>query len=245
MDSLRDVANSGGLFPKEVVLSLSGEIAHELRTPLAVIQLYTELMEGILEHDGSGDLSDYSRVIKRTVRDTNYFIDSFLQQIRYISTGCDKVDRSRFRYYSMQQSLRELLKHYPFKGQERAAISLQIEENFYYHGEKILVIHVLDNLLKNALTALKEREEEGKIDIVCSKDGRGGVVTVTDSAGTMDEALSRCIFEQFTGKNASYKNGGIGLHFCHLVMKNLGGDITCESRPGCYTRFALRFPTSK
>lgn len=245
MDGLYNIANSRGLFPKEAVLALSGEIAHELRTPLAIIQLYTELMEGVLVRDGGRSLNDYSKVIKRTVRETNYFIDSFLLQIRYISTGGSANRKAKFRTYSMQRSLKELLERYPFKEGERAAVNLQVSDNFYYRGEKVLVMHVLNNLLKNALTALKEQEDGGKIDISCSREGSAGVITVTDSAGAMDEELSKHIFEQFTGKNASYKNGGIGLHFCYLVIKNMGGDISCEMQPGSCTKFIVRFPLAK
>lgn len=35
---------------------------------------------------------------------------------------------------------------------------------------------------------------------------------------------------------------GLGLAFCKMVMTNLRGDISCTSKLGLYTQFALRFP---
>ncbi len=271
-------AGNNQLLPQEVVLSLSGEIAHELRTPLATIHLYTELLEETLAshhfaqqetHQAEvKEMEDYSKVIKQIIRETDDFIDSFLLQIRYVSTGSSAAsdDKQQGKYkrqrYSMQRTLQKVLKYYPWKPQQRAGVQLAVDQNFYYQGEKVLVEHVLNNLIKNALAALHEQtdtamqlgtEVENKpprIWISCTTDTVGaaesaqryGIVTVTDNAGLLGPEMLQQLFNQFTGRNISYKNGGIGLNFCRLVMHNLGGEISCDAQPGQYTRFILRFP---
>jgi len=47
----------------------------------------------------------------------------------------------------------------------------------------------------------------------------------------------------FTHFSTTRKGGsGMGLAFCKMVMQEYGGDITCESELGKYTRFILTFP---
>lgn len=227
------------------VLSLSGEIAHELRTPLAIIQMYTELLENVSRKQDvdSSNLQRYSEVVKNTICETNSFIDSFLLQIRYISSG--NVAKSKSDSYSMFQSIKEAVHKFPFKSGERDVVKCTLSSNFEYTGEKILMIHLLYNLIKNALIALANRNnsfERDQIQITCSKAKKYGVVTITDNAGCLAIDKVKEIFEAFTGENISYRNGGIGLHFCHLVMNSVGGTIECKVNPGRCTSFIMHFP---
>ena len=43
-------------------------------------------------------------------------------------------------------------------------------------------------------------------------------------------------------KDETKKGTGLGLAYCKMIMQGYGGDITCESKLGKYTRFALSFP---
>lgn len=227
------------------VLSLSGEIAHELRTPLAIIQMYTELLEDVSKKKDvdSSNLKRYSEVVKNTICETNSFIDSFLLQIRYISSGSAVEYASDS--YSMFQSIDEAVAKFPFKSDEREVVKCYLNSNFNYKGDKILVIHLLYNLIKNALAALANRANDflqNAITITCSRASHYGVVTVTDNAGCLKADKVKEVFKEFTGENLSYRNGGIGLHFCRLVMNNMGGSIECKVNQDRYTSFILRFP---
>ena len=70
--------------------------------------------------------------------------------------------------------------------------------------------------------------------------GSHRVVFEDTGPGMAPEVLAR-LFQSF---HTSGKVGGtgLGLSFCKRTMLAFGGDITCESELGRFTRFTLEFP---
>jgi signal transduction histidine kinase len=66
-------------------------------------------------------------------------------------------------------------------------------------------------------------------------------VVVDTGSGITPEVLPR-IFEEFFSLKSTGRGTGMGLPFCRRVMTELGGEITCGSVLGEYTRVELRFP---
>ena len=113
------------------------------------------------------------------------------------------------------------------------------KKDFCYFGDRVLTQHVLFNLIKNALSSIKEMGK-GEIKIKIEKGELENRLIFTDTAlGISKEHLSK-IFDQFeTRKDVGF---GLGLAFCKIVMRSYGGDITCESELGKYAKFILKFP---
>jgi DNA-binding LacI/PurR family transcriptional regulator/signal transduction histidine kinase len=106
------------------------------------------------------------------------------------------------------------------------------------------VVHVLVNLVKNALEAMRDTPRERRqLTVELAREEGGALVRITDSgAGIAPEHL-RHIFEYgFTTKPDGH---GFGLHTCANHMAQLGGAIRVESEgTGRGATFTLRFPTS-
>jgi len=117
------------------------------------------------------------------------------------------------------------------------------------HGADIEQLIV--NLAMNSKDAMPEG---GKITIRTAKVDVGGAgrsmasgrhvkLTIEDTGAGMDGTVIRHIFEPFfTTKGA--RATGLGLAVVHNIIKDTGGWIDVESRPGVGTRFDLFFPAA-
>jgi signal transduction histidine kinase len=97
---------------------------------------------------------------------------------------------------------------------------------------------VWTNLITNAVDAM---HGEGKLRIVtrCS-DGKALVEVIDTGTGIPPEIRDR-IFEPFFTTKGVNEGTGLGLDIAARVVKNHGGDIHVESKPG-HTVFSVRLP---
>jgi signal transduction histidine kinase len=125
----------------QTVATLASSISHELKNYLASINICTELSENQLAK------------IKKTVRSADYLIGNLQMQIKGVVSG--KPDKEGFKRCSIAKDIEEVLAQYPFKTGERDLISVETTEDFEYTGNPSLTQHIVYNLIKNALQAIK------------------------------------------------------------------------------------------
>ncbi|MGA1675424.1 MAG: sensor histidine kinase, partial [Pseudomonadales bacterium] len=136
----------------------------------------------------------------------------------------------------------ESIRRYPFSNsQERAAVSSEILEDFTIKAEKLLVVHTVFNLIKNAVLHM-QRSPGGKAQIQVYQKGGKGVIEVRDTGPGIPKVIQKRIFERFFTTLEAGQGAGIGLSFCKMVMEGLGGEITVDSTEGEHTTFRLWFP---
>ncbi|HBC72127.1 MAG TPA: histidine kinase, partial [Coxiellaceae bacterium] len=114
-----------------------------------------------------------------------------------------------------------------------------LNKDFTYIGSDLLTKHILFNLIKNSLRAIKE-VDRGKIYITLKHDGNFNYLLFKDTGSGISTQILESLFEQFKGNGQD--GSGLGLSFCKRTMKSYGGDITCDSKEGEYTEFTLSFP---
>lgn len=141
---------------------------------------------------------------------------------------------------SAARLLSEALACYPFAPGERALIRVE-GDGFDVLGPPVMLIHVLHNLIKNALDAV-HAARKGDIRLGLEPGSDWNRLTLTDTgSGIAPEAMPR-IFDEFFSLKGPGRGAGMGLPFCRRVMTALGGEIACRSDFGEYTRVELRFP---
>jgi PAS domain S-box-containing protein len=228
----------------KLMQKLAGSIAHEVRTPLSIININVNLLEKMLQPAVSVVASEensikdkYIKIIKYAVKLASRIIDDILVMIRTVSGG--KITKTEFQYLSMVESINDVLHIYPFLDHEKELINLDVANNFIYYGDPILMQHVLFNLIKNALFSIKDAGK-GSITIKLEPGKSGNKLIFTDTAlGIVADSIPK-IFDLFETK----KEGGfgLGLAFCKMVMQLYGGSISCVSKLGAYAQFVLTFP---
>ena len=139
---------------------------------------------------------------------------------------------------SMTDCLTEAIARYPFKSPRERTLITYVGD-FQFKGSKLLMEHVLFNLIKNALYMIATAQQ-GEISIWTEHGERFNYLYFKDTAkGMNSQQLSRLFNHFYT---TTFMGTGIGLSFCKLVMNGLGGNIVCDTKEGEYALFTLSFP---
>ena len=232
----------------------AGAIAHEMRTPLSAIDaiagglklhlptlIHTQKM--VQEKDQSiprihknalQSLSEAPDELKVISRSAFTVVDMLLTNLK------EDVPENTSEKCSILQCVETSLDEYSLRDSDKKLISVEIKDDFKFYGNSLMIKHVLFNLLKNALHYLKAANK-GKITIWTETGSKVNRLYFEDTGKGIPKDYLPHIFNQFFTRTAF--GSGVGLAFCKMVMTKLGGDITCESVEGDYTRFILTFPT--
>jgi signal transduction histidine kinase len=108
------------------------------------------------------------------------------------------------------------------------------------------LIHILVNLLQNAIDAMREKKyPEGDTPRIWltgkTENGRTTIV-VRDNGPGIDSKIANKIFDPFFTTKEVGKGMGLGLSICYRIVKDYGGTITVNSEPGQFCAFTLDFP---
>lgn len=194
----------------------AGAIAHELRTPISAILISSE----------NRDFTTIRRQAKRALG----IVDSVLQQIKYM----ESARKIHCTPQPLTQLIYEACEDVYFSEQERQKIQLQITDNYWVQADHILLRQIIINLLKNALWAVRA-SPNGLVKIAAQKRQEYLHISFIDTGTGIVQKHKKYLFEPFY---SSSKNGtGIGLAFCKLALKNMGGSIKYyrDGESTCFT----------
>ena len=212
--------------------SLAGSIAHEMRNPLSQIN-------GTL-HFVSSQISALDKQLLSYLNDANLVVKSGLQVIDITMDAINEkpINEDDFQLISARKISLEAVKEFAYKEEEHAAkVSLK-GDDFDFLVDPVLVKYVLYNLIGNALHYVKTLPES---EIVISLFPESREIHIRDTGPGIEASFIPKIFESFS---TSGKQGGtgLGLAYCKRTMLAFGGDIHCESELGEYSNFILSFP---
>jgi len=240
------------------MLAAASNIAHELRTPLlgiksgaaglqrylpALLDAYRMAQEHGLKVAPirQAHLQAMHGVLGRVESEadhSNTIIDMLLMNTSGIGTD-------NFSACSIAQCIRTAIRRYPFASEkERQLVRWDTGADFRFEGIELLAVHVLFNLMKNALYHTA-KAGKGEISILLGEQPHGNVLIFRDTGSGIPSRVLPHIFTRFYSWAPESDGGlgsGIGLAFCRSVMEAFGGSIKCESQEGTYTEFVLTFP---
>jgi two-component system sensor histidine kinase PhcS len=108
------------------------------------------------------------------------------------------------------------------------------------------LIHVLVNLMQNAIDALHEKQfaggEKPEIWIRGRVEQDRSIITIRDNGPGIDPKIMDKIFDPFFTTKEVGKGMGLGLSICYRIVQGYGGKITARSERGKYCEFTLDFP---
>jgi len=244
---------------ERAMLATAGSIAHELRTPLLGIRagasgLARYLPALIESHElaqrqglpvpaiRGAHLDALKGVLERIDAEayhSNAIIDMLLVNARV--TGAAEQEMV---VCSMARCVEIALQRYPFSDNERALVSWRSGADFEFQGAELLVVHVIFNLIKNALRHIA-KSGKGRIVILIYAAEDSNRLIVHDTGGGIAPQSLPHIFRRFytsADDSDSVLGAGIGLAFCRDVMSSFGGTIECRSIYGESSEFVLTFP---
>ncbi|HZY15725.1 MAG TPA: HAMP domain-containing sensor histidine kinase [Ramlibacter sp.] len=225
-------------------LGTMGIMAHELRTPLATMQLIGEA----LRHEVPGDGSERSERLQELAQRLTNLVRNMNRQIDMQITNARLM---RLAGHAERISAAELVKaavaNYPFRStRERDAVVVRVHDDFEFLGSYDMFSQVIANLTKNALRSLAaatSASRPGDLLIQVGAQGQRGRIVFTDNGVGMDLELQARIFQPFfsTDRVAGH---GLGLAFCQRVVQAAHGSVRVKSAPHQGAVFTVELPVA-
>lgn len=191
-------------------------ISHDLRTPLARMQLEVE-MAGLPDDARKGMQSDLEQM--------DAIIGQFLDYAK-------PVDSSHFELIDMSSLVSDA-------AQEAARlpdvyVHSNIEDGVYILGNPIDIKRIINNLIENARRYGKVAEQV-EIDLDCRAEGDKVVLEIADhGAGIPEVEISRLLrpFTRMDSARGQANGAGLGLAIVDRIVKRHGGKLQLFNREG-------------
>ncbi|GAA1469153.1 sensor histidine kinase [Microbacterium thalassium] len=216
---------------------LLGEVAHEMRTPLTIIDGHVEgMIDGILPAtpEELGKVSDEARRLRRLSDDLSALSRAEEGRLVLASAPAD--------LRSVVSGAAERLRSQADDAGIRLTVSAG-EQAVPVDVDADRIAEVVTNLVGNAMRATARG---GAIDVRVGAESEGAVVAVADTGeGIAPEDLER-VFERFyrvPGRRADGSGSGIGLTIARGIVRAHGGELTARSEGrGQGATFTVRMP---
>jgi len=219
-------------------LSIAG---HELRTPLAALQLQLQSMHGLATTGAFA--AEPLRLVDRLDKTLRHVhrIEGLIAQLLDVS----QLARGRLELVRETVEARALVCEVleRFAEQARRAesdLALAPGEAVAGRWDRSRLDQVLTNVIGNALKYGAGRP----IDLRVERDGEHCRIAVRDRGIGIDPDAQQRIFGRFERAMSvrNYGGLGLGLWISRQIVDALGGQITCESEPGKGTTFVIDLP---
>lgn len=220
-----------------------GNVAHEIRTPMAIIKTNTEvaLMDPALP-------KDTREVYEETITELNRMsetINNLLTFDNLVRPGSMKM---------VPVDMKGLVEKVAERHEELAesrGVALQVHANeAYVSGNGVALEQVVTNLVKNAINYTKKNEGKTvSVSVGHDVDGRVVVSVADEGIGIAQKDLYH-IFEPFYRADTSRARGigtgssGLGLAIVNEIVRLHHGSISIRSTPNTGTTFKVFLPRS-
>ena len=223
----------------EMKSSFVSSVSHDLKTPLALIQLFAETLElGRLKNTDRAQ--EYYRIINSEARKLTRLINNLLDFSKieaglrvYKRVPVDLTELTR----GVLESLESQFQHNQF------TVTSRLDGEVPVLIDSEAAVQALENLISNAM---KYSPEHRDIVVGVDREGGYGVVRVTDRGIGVPPRLQSKIFRKFyriqTDAGSGPQGTGLGLAIVDHVMRGHNGFVRVTSEPGRGSTFTLHFP---
>ena len=211
--------------------------SHELRTPIAVIQGYANL----LQRWGKEDRAVLDESID-AIKSESDFMMELAEKLLFLARA-DKSDQALQKApFALDELIEEVLKETRLIDSEHNIIS-DMNEPVLINGDRSLIKQALRVFLDNSI---KYTPAAGSIRLNSRAVDRKAFITIDDTGiGIAKEELPY-IFNRFykSDKARTRENGGagLGLSIAKLIIEKHQGKIHVDSSPGQGTRVLIMLP---
>jgi signal transduction histidine kinase len=214
--------------------------SHELKTPIAAIQLLAEAVSTSVDNDPSRTRQFAESLLKEAER-LNMLVTDLLDLSRLEDPGTianSIADLSAVASAELSQAA-------PGASAKAIAIKATIDDGVIVRGDDGQLALMIRNLLDNAV---RYTEREGEISVQVRIEDQGAVVRVSDSGVGIPLRDQTRVFERFyrvdEGRSREKGGTGLGLAIVKHVADLHGGHVSLSSELGEGSTFTVVLPSA-
>jgi K+-sensing histidine kinase KdpD len=210
-------------------------VTHELKTPIAVINLSLETLQ-----KRKLDEEKQQRLINTTLQETDRLNDltSNILITSQLESGHYTPDKERINFSELACKCVSDFSH-RFLAR---TIKKNIEENIYINGERLLLQLLINNLLDNAL---KYSPKEKPVCLELNKYENNILLKIADEGSGISDNEKKKVFEKFyrSGDEAirKTKGTGLGLYLCKRIAESHKAKIKVVNNLPAGSIFIIEF----
>ncbi len=198
-----------------------GDIAHELCSPLARMQL------------GLGVLGQKTPKNQQTyvddVRDEAENMSDMVNELLAFSKASIRPDSLELRPIPLRSVIDRVLTR---EGGESADLQLGVDQDLKVMADEGLLFRALANIVRNAL---RYAGASGPIHISTMEAGENLILSVADSGPGVSDEVADKLFDPFyrpeAARTAESGGAGLGLAIVKTCVESCQGTVTCRNRP--------------
>jgi len=209
-------------------------VAHDLNNPLASVVGFSDFLAEAGEVPPR--LAEPLQVIRQEAERAATIVKNLLSFARR-----QEGERRRQPIKAILESTLQLLANQLMASRIEATLRVEpglpdVEVN----GNQIKQVFV--NVINNGAQAIAETGQGGRIWVTAKLWLDGVAVSVTDSGPGIPEEIAARVFEPFFTTKPEGQGTGLGLSICQGILKEHGGRLTLEAKPGAGATFIVELP---
>ncbi|WP_264512912.1 sensor histidine kinase [Flavobacterium sp. N1719] len=210
---------------------MAKQVAHEIKNPLTPMRLTVQSFQRKFDENDPNlrqKLNDYTKTIIQQIDTMTAVASAFSNFASMPAQQNETLNVVEVVEFSLDIFNEEYI---TFTSTEAEIITVM---------DRTQLIRIITNLVKNAIQALPEEQEEKSIEVSVQRDEEGVTILVKDNGIGIEPDNQEHIFEpKFTTKTSGM---GLGLGIIKNIIENYKGTITFESEYGKGTTFKVTLP---
>ncbi|MCR5396587.1 MAG: HAMP domain-containing histidine kinase [Lachnospiraceae bacterium] len=211
------------------------DASHEIKTPLAIIEADTEVLE----------MTEGDNEWLKSIRNQISRLSSLTEKLVFLSRMDEENTKLEMREFSLSQTVSEVTESFlPVAKAKGKELTMEIEQNVLLHGNEGTISQCISLLVDNAM---KYSDEVGKISVSLKTVAKNKKqISVYNTVDEIAVGNHDVLFERFYRSDASRstKTGGhgIGLSVVKAIVNAHKGKVTAESKDGTSIEFRMILP---
>ncbi|NLW90786.1 MAG: HAMP domain-containing protein [Syntrophomonadaceae bacterium] len=214
--------------------------SHELRTPIAVVQGYANL----LNRWGKEDKAVLEESIN-AIKSESDFMMELVEKLLFLASADKQGQAMQKEAFNLDELIDEVLKETRLIDEEHQIMG-DVNEKIMVNGDRSLIKQALRVFIDNSI---KYTPAAGSIKLNSRLMDSNVLITIEDTGIGISREDLPYIFNRFyksdKARTRENSGAGLGLSIAKLIIENHQGRIQVESSPGQGTRVSIMLPGVK